>query len=167
MAEDRRIIVEITSNIDLDITNHNQPEKDEVPGSRQSIKVKHVRVDETARSLASYAKDKSKGLLNQVISAVPNRYFSLSENYMAETDYNNAMIIADKVRSFMTAVKTGASIGGGYGAVAAAAAWGTSEFISYQNRMSGYYQSLNATNYQTQFDKSRLGLTNEGKGTEN
>ena len=169
MAGDRRIIVEVSGGITVTHVNEGQPEKEEVPGSQENIKQKNSssNKDNTARSLALMAKDRANSLSQNSALSVVNRYFSLSENYMAETDYNNVMTVVNKVKSFASTVSTGASIGGVAGALVAAAAWGTNEFISYQNRMSGYYQALNATNYQTQFDRSRLGLTNEGKGTEN
>lgn len=169
MAEERRIIVEIVSKNSEMQTNPNNPEekKEELPGSQQSIKVKHISVDKTARSLTSMIKDRGEGLLRQSLTTTVNRYFSLSENYMAETDYSNVMTTINKGKSFVSTVKVGAAIGGWAGAAIGAAAWGVNEFVSYQSRMSNYYQNLNATNYQTQFDRSRLGLTNEGKGTEN
>ena len=169
MAEDRRIIVEITSKIDLDVTTNNQPEEEELPGSRKHIQKfnNEKTIDHKARSMAKMYFNRAKEFTSNSSTSVINRYFSLSENYMAETDYNNLMTRIGKVNSLWATLKVGSSIGGPIGTVAAAAAWGTNEFISYQNRMSGYYQALNATNYQTQFDKSRLGLTNEGKGTEN
>ena len=169
MAGDRRIIVEVTGGITVTHVNEGQPDKEEVPGSQENIKEKNSssNKDITARGLAMMSLNSAKNIGSRTVSSITNRYFSLSENYIAENDYNNIMTTINKATSFGIAVKTGASVGGVVGAVISAAAWGTNEFISYQNRMSGYYQSLNATNYQTEFDRSRLGLTNEGKGTEN
>lgn len=163
MAEERRIIVEIVSTIN----NIEEETKEELPGSQENTEKKSKNVDVSARSLAMLALNGLKQSGNLAISGITSRYFSLSENYMAENDYNNIMTTIGKATSLAFTIKTGASVGGAVGAVIAGAAWGAKEFISYQNRMSGYYQALNATNYQTQFDRSRLGLTNEGKGTEN
>lgn len=169
MAEDRRIIVEISGGITVAYVDKWQPEKEEIPGSQENIKEKNSssNKDTTARALARMAYDRAKGNITSAANLMINRYFSLSENYIAEVDYNNAMTITNKGVGLFMSVKAGASVGGVPGAIISAVAWGTNEFVSYQNRMSGYYQALNATNYQTEFDRSRLGLTNGGKGTEN
>lgn len=169
MAGDRRIIVEVSGGITVTHVNEGQPEKEEVPGSQENIKEKNSssNKDITARAIARMAYDKAKGNVTTAANSMINRYFSLSENYMAENDYNNIMTTINKGTGLFMSAKIGGSLGGVPGTIIGVAAWGANEFISYQNRMSGYYQSLNATNYQTEFDRSRLGLTNEGKGTEN
>lgn len=169
MAEERRIIVEIVSRTENNSSNSNAGGDDpkELPGSQQNIKEKNENYGNTAKVVGKMAWNNTKSFIGTTVSAVTNRYFSLSENYVAETDYNNFSAMINKGKSLVSTVAAGYLTGGVAGAAISAVAWGTNEFISYQNRMSGYYQALNATNYQTQFDRSRLGLTNEGKGTEN
>lgn len=96
-----------------------------------------------------------------------NRYFSLTENYIAETTASNLSTTASKLKSLGGSVAIGFATGNIGGAIVGAISWGVKEYTNYQQRMSGYYQQINATNYQTEFDRSRMGLTNEGKGTEN
>ena len=94
---------------------------------------------------------------------------------MAETDYKNFHTVISKGTSLASSiylgVNAGSPIAGPWGAAAgaviAATGFAISEVSNYQQRMSNYYQNLNATNYQTEFDRTRAGLTNEGKGTEN
>ena len=104
-----------------------------------------------------------------------SRYFSLTENYIAENDLQNFKNVTGGLLRVGTSIATnawaGMKIGGAYGAAAGAiigaATWIVNEELNYQQKMSNYYQNLNATRYQTEFDRTRAGLVNEGKGTEN
>lgn len=128
-----------------------------------------------AKALVKMGLEKVSGTVMQTAQVSLNRYFSMSENYMAETDYQNAMTLINKGKSFYSSLTTsalaGGSIGGAFGvavgAIIGATSWVANEYVNYQQRMSNYYQNLNATRYQTEFDRTRMGLTNEGKGTEN
>ena len=114
---------------------------------------------------------------NSIINAVDwahNRYFSLKENYLGQTTYNNIMTSIHKVSNFGTSTIGGAIVGAELGpagavtgAVIGAVGWGVNEFMSYQQKMSTAYQSLNASNYSTNFAQVRSGLINGGRGTEN
>ena len=169
MANERKIIVEIVTNFkgaeakDQDGSNDDARQKNNANSKEQAVK-----------AMVMMALGKVTDTVTNAVSLSMNRYFSMSENYMAETDYQNAMSFINKGKSFIGTV--GASAMGGtalgpggmaIGAVIGAAAWVGNEFVSYQQKMSNYYQNLNATNFQTEFDRTRMGLSNEGKGTEN
>lgn len=112
-----------------------------------------------------------------LISGVENslqRNYTLTENYMAQATYANAKKSISMVTSLGTTIAGAAKVGslaGGAGIVAsvgvAVVSWGVNQYISYQNRMSSYYQSLNASNYQSDFSQIRAGLVDGSKGTEN
>lgn len=172
MAEDRRIIVEVTGTMNVKYSMESSPSSSEIPGSIENVKQKNssesgAKSSGSAKALALMAAEQATKIVGSMIQNSVNKYFSLSENYLAENDYTRYKTLASKGQSLFQSVATGVATGGPIGGVVAAVLWGGNEFVSYQNRMSGYYQALNATNYQTQFDRSRLGLTNEGKGTEN
>ena len=128
-----------------------------------------------AKALVKMGAEKVGNIVMQTAQVSLNRYFSMSENYMAETDYQNAMTLINKGKSLYSSLTTsalaGGAVGGPFGvavgAIIGATSWAANEYVNYQQRMSNYYQNLNATRYQTEFDRTRMGLTNEGKGTEN
>ena len=108
-----------------------------------------------------------------IADASMNRYTTLQEDYMAQQVYSNAKNTLQRAKAGLGSIFQGAQAGSVFGAAGAvvggligAASYGVSEYVRYQQKMSGYYQQLNATNYQTNFSASRLGLTG-GSGTEN
>lgn len=190
MAIERRIIVEIVDT---------QIESDNVVQENNEKKNPAIKKNSKSKALAKMFVD---NLVDISISSAENslnRYFAMSENYMAETDYKNTMNVIKNVKSLASTVAnpmlmagSSLSTGGmggfsGSGAASAAgaagsastsggaawmsiisaASWLGNQIISYQQKLSGYYQNLNATIYQTEFDRTRMGLINEGKGTEN
>ena len=102
------------------------------------------------------------------------RYASLNEDYMAQQALTNIKDTVDRAKGGITSIASGASALSAFGpwGMAAGAAIGAGSFLfdqytQYQKRMSSYYQQLNSTNFQTEFSSSRLGLINNGRGTEN
>lgn len=103
-----------------------------------------------------------------------NRYITLQEDYITNQAINNAMDSINRAKqagsSILSGAASGAATGGVVGAIiggiAGAIKFGNSQYVEYQQRMSSYYQQLNATNFQTNFDASRLGLIGSS-GTEN
>ena len=132
--------------------------------------------------LAQFTIKKAGAVLNSSVSYATNRYFSLKEDYLSENVYNNiksgvtkGLGMANSLISGATAgAKTGSvfgPVGTAVGAVLGASVggfgYGLNQYVQYQQKMSGYYQQLNATNAQTQFQAKRLGLSNEGQNTLN
>lgn len=99
-----------------------------------------------------------------------NRFFTLSEDYISQNIYNNVKHTINKGISLgKTAFSIGtmAVTGNIPGAIVTGAISIINEGMQYYQRMSGYYQALNATNYQTGFSATRAGLVNDSRGTEN
>lgn len=125
------------------------------------------------------AKNQAINIATSAASYSLNRYFSVKEDYLSENVYNEISSKFSVVKSAYSGGKKGAqlggSIGGGWGALIGAVVgtvWGGAtnalqKHIDYQKKMSGYYQQLNATNAQTEFQAKRLGLSNEGQNTIN
>lgn len=174
-TNERRIIVQIIGGEASPQTLAPTPE--EVPGSDDELRKKIAQGMEKkdSKALVKMGVEKVGNIAMQTAQVSLNRYFSMSENYMAETDYQNTMTMINKGKSLFSTISSAALAGGAVGgpmgaaisSIAAAGVWGINEYVNYQQRMSNYYQNLNATRYQTEFDRTRLGLTNEGKGTEN
>lgn len=132
--------------------------------------------------LAQFTIKKAGAVLSSSVSYATNRYFSLKEDYLSENVYNNIKSGVTKglgmANSLMSGAAAGAKTGSVFGPVGTAVGavlgaavggfgYGLNQYVQYQQKMSGYYQQLNATNAQTQFQAKRLGLSNEGQNTLN
>lgn len=132
--------------------------------------------------LAQFTIKKAGAVLNSSVSYATNRYFSLKEDYLSENVYNNIKSGVTKglgmANSLISGAAVGAKTGSVFGPVGTAVGavlgasvggfgYGLNQYVQYQQKMSGYYQQLNATNAQTQFQAKRLGLSNEGQNTLN
>lgn len=117
----------------------------------------------------------AKRLVLQSIDANLNRNFSLNEDYMGETTYQNAKNMISKMTSYASSVASatimGASVGGFVGAVIgfgiSAVGIGVSEYTNTQAKKSQYFRSLNASNIEVGYARQRAGLIDGSMGTEN
>lgn len=132
--------------------------------------------------LAQFTIKKAGAVLSASVSYATNRYFSLKEDYLSENVYNNIKSGVTKglgmANSLISGAAVGAKTGSVFGPIGTAVGavlgasvggfgYGLNQYVQYQQKMSGYYQQLNATNAQTQFQAKRLGLSNEGQNTLN
>ena len=133
-------------------------------------------------ALIQIAKNQAEAVILGAASYGLNRYFSLKEDYLSENVYNEIKSTVSKTvgfgKSVLSGISAGATTGSAFGPVGTAVGsvagaliggtgYGMQQYIQYQQKMSGYYQQLNATNAQTQFQAKRLGLSDEGQNTLN
>lgn len=170
MADERKLVVEFT------LKNSNSSADDGLSeGIGQTALNKKgqnkKRDDEKEKSMVpiigSYLFNQSLNSIKQDANLALTRYFNLSENYLAQNDYQNIMTTINKASSFASAAGAGLFVAGPIGAAIGVGAWGVGELISYQSRMSEYYRNLNAINFGTAWGQERAGLYDGGKGTEN
>ena len=109
----------------------------------------------------------AKSLVKSGAEMTLNRYFNMSENYLAENTYNNIKTNIGKVTGLASSITSGVMAGGVIGGFVGAAAWGTNEWMSYNSKLSGYHSALNMSNMNTAFSNTRSSLYDNGKGTEN
>lgn len=117
----------------------------------------------------------SIGIAKNSADTAVNRYCTLQEDYLTQQAYSNITDTIDRLKGLGGSVINGVVSGFAVAGVAGAAIGGVSSIVSfgvkqyneYQKRMSSYYQTLNSNNFQTEYSASRLGLTNNGRGTEN
>lgn len=128
----------------------------------------------TALNIGVQLVSETAKIATQSANMAINRYCTLQEDYMTSQAISNVRTTVDKAKGFGGSILSGAAAGLGAGpvgvvagAVIGAASYGANQYYEYQQRMSGYYQKLNATNFETNFNASRLGLINNGRGTEN
>lgn len=124
--------------------------------------------------ILNYVYNNARSVIASSVSTTLQREFSLSENYIAQQTYANASKAIGAVESFAGSVISGALVGakfGPYGAIVGSVISGAvnivSQYNTNQNRLSSYYQSLNASNYQSDFSQVRAGLIDGSRGTEN
>lgn len=133
-------------------------------------------------SILKVATSQASSILSSSLNYAKGRYFSMKEDYLSENAYNQ---ISGQIsygvslgKSIYSGGKTGFALGSAFGpiggavgavigAVGGGVTYGVNREIQYQQKMSGYYQQLNATNAQTQFQAQRLGLSDEGQNTLN
>lgn len=173
MAETRTITIEL---VDSTTREESGSSNDGNTGGRGKRK-KLTPEEELMRAKAafwSYAAQRGSALIKQAVSSSANRYFSLTEDYIAQNTYNNITGALGEVLGagsiIFSGYKIGAavsSIGGVAGGVIAAAAYVGGKTISTFNEMSTLRQSINTNNYNMQFQRTRMGLVDNGRGTEN
>lgn len=172
MAETRKITIEIlnTQVEKKDEEASNQQEVNDNKGKLQKL-LHPIKTVEKAifgkNVFLNQAYQKSKELVVKTLNASANQYFSLSEDYFAETAYKNISTGIGKATSLGSTVVSGAIVGGVGGAIVSGVVWVAGEFIQNQATLSSYHQSLNAANYQSGFSRTRSGLVDNGRGTEN
>lgn len=101
------------------------------------------------------------------VSYALTKRMSLSEDYLSQQDTNNALNVIGKVASAVTTVIAGAKIGGIYGAIGAGIIWAGTEIFNEYKRFDQAYIQLNEATEESLFQKTRLGLIDNGRGTQN
>ena len=174
MAETRKVTIELVQREEHTYTPTPTPSGADNVGNT-SKKVSGEGKVLTKSVILNQGYHQAKSLIISGVDASINRYLSLNEDYMGETVYNNAKTTIGKITGLGGAIMsgytvgsmTGTPVGMAIGVGVAVVGWGANEFLSYQQKMSGYYQSLNASNFQTAFMRKRAGLTDGSHGTEN
>lgn len=96
-----------------------------------------------------------------------NHYTKLTEDYIADNNFNNAKKALSKVSSLASATIGGYITGGPVGMAIGVISWTGNTILSETSRINNYYYNLNATNQNVSFSRTRAGLIDNGRGTEN
>lgn len=180
MADTRKITIEIKSENNSTPNNQAKNEKSSDGSLTKTLEtllhpIQSIEKATLGKNVLVYqAYNQAKSQVATSIEITLNKRFTLKEDYMAQNTYNVIKSEISKTTSAYASVIGGAIIGsklGGVGAIIGGAiggiGYGISSVISYQNTLSSYNQSLNASNYAISFARTRAGLTNGGRGTEN
>lgn len=171
MSDTRKItieIVQIDGNTGVVKQTQNEDASDQKKASSEgAMLLKSV--------ILSQGYNTAKRMIINSVNASINNYITLSEDYMAENTVNAIKTSISKATSIggslISSTMAGGMVAGIPGAVAGLVIGGTgtafNELLSYQSRMSSYYQALNASNISKDYAKRRSGYTDNGKGTEN
>ena len=108
-----------------------------------------------------------KSLIGSSVTYSLTKRLYLSEDYMAQNDMNNVFTGISKLSSLGNAIGAGITMGGAVGGAVGALIWGVSEGVSAYHRYDQAFIQLNENNYESSFQKTRLGLNDNGRGTQN
>lgn len=174
MADTRKITIEIIQKSEGEDTPTPTPDN---TGSNTTEKKKTDSEGKTLLKsvILNQGYNTAKQMVIQSVEASVNRYMTLTEDYMAQNTYNKVKTSISKAVSAGSAIIGGAVSGGqvagpagaAVGAIIGTIGYASSEFISYQSRMSSYNSSLNASNISIDYARRRAGLTDGSRGTEN
>ena len=170
MAETRTITIELVDKTG----NGNIQQNSEVQSESGLDSNEYNRIDnQTQKSLSrktlflNYAAKRALSVLKQATISTANRYWSLTEDYLAQNSFNNAMSAINEAIGFGSTIALGFTTGGVVGGAIAAVGYGASKAINTVSEYSNIRQSINANNYNMQFQRTRMGLVDNGRGTEN
>lgn len=168
MAETRKITIEIIQ------TDGSTPKPTPVKPSDDSDKASNEGKTLLKSVILNQGYKVAKQMIVSSVEASVNRYLTLTEDYMAQNTYNAVKTSISKITTGSSAIVGSAMagsivgpIGTAVGAVIGTIGFATSEFISYQSKMSSYYRALNASNIEMNYARKRAGLTDGSRGTEN
>lgn len=178
MADTRNITITILKKSDIGETHSNDKGGQTVDPNKKAKNEdeKEKKANKFAKGVATMiALSGAKHIIESTIQLSLNRYFSMSEDYIAQNDYKNIMTGIGKVFSAGSSVVAGVTsglafggaVGGVIGGVVAGAGWVGQEVVNMQQTKANYYSQINASNINTAYMRERAGLYLNGKGTEN
>lgn len=124
---------------------------------------------------ASYTLNIAKNIAKNGALYFLNRYYNLSEDYKSEQNLRNTMSVLEHIGQAWTSILggaiTGAKVGQGWGAaigaVVGATGWTANTLMSGYKAHDSETISLSTMNIQSGYQKVRLGLIDDGRGTQN
>lgn len=178
MADERRIVIELKLGGGSD--GQGQEKEGKEIGLSDILKAAQhpIKALEKAtlgkNELVYYAYQQAKQIVKNTALYQIGRYYNLTENYEAEQDLNNALSVLSHASSGYASILGGAIIGakaGPYGALAGAligtASWTTTTVFNAWKAFDQQNMRLQTMNIQSAYQKVRLGLIDDGRGTQN
>ena len=163
--ETRKIVIEIVSK---EATTKSQKIIGKVQNTESTETLETVKEGTLVSSVVvNQAFTQVKGLVKNAALYYTNKHFTLKENYIMQRNVDNALTTINKVASFGTSVVGGFLIGNVPGAVVAAVGWAANEAFTVFKQQDQAMMGLNTTNIQTAFQRTRAGLSNGSRGTQN
>lgn len=182
MADDRRIVIEITGggegaakgtgNVGADSEEKETDINDIL--STMFHPIKTLEKNTIGRNaLVSYAFNNAMNFTKSALRYTLTRRFDLTDNYMAEQDMNNALNVIGTMQgigvSTYSGARVGAQVGGAWGAAIGAAVGFTASMIKNafeaEKRERQEQRKFIESDKQNAFQRARMGLTDGGRGT--
>lgn len=173
MADEKRIVIELRAGAATD----NDGEEEETSLTDMLRVAQHpIKAFEKAvfgkSALAYYTYNQMKSLTINTAKYAIGRYFNLSENYKAEQDLDNTLNVLSNISGAYGSLIGGALVGAKVGhpligAAIGGGVWVTNTILNAQKTWDAQNLQLTATRMQSGFQKVRLGLIDDGRGTQN
>lgn len=180
MADERRIVIELKlNNTTTQKKDKEKSEGDQIVKVLKAIKNPTETVEEAVfgkNDFLFYTFQQAKNLSKSALTYYIQRYFNLTENYQAEQDLSNTISIITNSSDFFSSIISGAIMGAETtgnvagaigGAIVGAGASGVNTFINAQKIWDQQKIQLQTMNMQSSFQRVKLGLIDDGRGTQN
>lgn len=179
MADERRIVIELRATNQNGDAAKNKKDDDETNLTNLLKAIQHpIQTAEKAtfgKNIVVYrAWEQSKSLIKNSAMYVVGRYFNLTENYKGEQDLQNTLSVLGNVIGAGTSIVGGAIAGakaGPVGIVAGAAVgavfWTANTALNAFKAWDNQRIQLATMNIESSFQQVRLGLVDNGRGTQN
>lgn len=167
MADDRKIVIELTAVGSEDIDDEEEQENDEEKDNKKRRK----KIKSVVKQLVGTA---IREVETQIVYQI-EKYTSLSDDYKTQIMVDNVKTTISKVKSLamstFAAAKIGFEIGGGWGAAAGAAIGLGVNITTEALNLSRQYQTQSLNLYladkEVKYARTHLGLIDNGRGTQN
>ena len=160
-TETRKVTIEIIT------SNGGTPNPIKPEPTNENGEIERKEFDKLESVLINQASNQAKSVVKQAVNSTLNIYYNMKEDYMLENNVNQIKTILGKTTSFATTITGGFAVGNVGGAVIASAGWLISEGISQGTKIRDLYSQINSSNYDKAFTRQRVGLIDNGRGTEN
>lgn len=176
MADERRIVIELKLK---DPTDSGSDENESENLTEVLEKMQHPLKTLERKALGKsellyFWYGRSKELIKSYAKFQIGMYFNLTENYKAEQTLENTISILDNVSSSVGSVFAGAIAGAKAGPVGALVGAGIGATFSVATTLSNAVKSfiqqdiqLTTMNMQSSYQRVKLGLIDDGRGTQN
>lgn len=179
MADERRIVIELkisgndSNNISGDEEESSKNLTDMLSTMQHPIKALESAVLGKG-TLLNYAFQQAKQIIKTSVLYGLERYYNLTENYKAEQDLQNTLNVISNFSDGWTSTFGGALVGAKAGPAGAViggviglGAWGINTMISAKKAWDQQDLNLTSMRKQSVYQKVRLGLIDDGRGTQN
>lgn len=173
MADERRIVIELRAGAAAD----DDGEEEETSLTDMLKVAQHpIKAFEQAvfgnHAIGYYIYSQTKSFVVSTAKYSFGRYFNLSENYKAEQDLDNTLNVLSHLSNGYGSLIGGALVGAKVGhpligAAIGGIAWTANTVLDAQKAWDAQNLQLTATRMQSGFQKVRLGLIDDGRGTQN
>ena len=179
MADERRIVIELKLNNTTQKKDKEKSEGDQIVKVLKAIKNPTEAVGEAVfgkNDFLFYTFQQAKNLAKSTLTYYLQRYFNLTENYQAEQDLSNTMSIISHSSDFFSSIIGGAIMGAETtgniagaigGAIVGTGVSITNTIINAQKIWDQQSMKLQTMNMQSSFQRVKLGLIDDGRGTQN
>ena len=175
MADERRIVVELSLK-----SAQKEDDDDEGLDLTEMLRTAQHPFHTAEKALfgknawANYAMQQTKQIVKNGVMYHINRYYNLTENYKAEVMLDNTLSVINHISEAYTSILGGAVIGskaGPLGAVlglvAGAGSWAVNTWFQAEKAFDEQNKNLSTMRIQSGYQRFRLGLIDDGRGTQN